>query len=188
MLDNTCNAPFLSWTADWHDLVSHCISFSKANLHPKLPVFWSLGISSCSTLACDTTSKKNSAVNQTELKPSNIQEFWCLILCCTALCSAGLLCVAERNPSQPKHWQQPVNRSMGFSACDFAQLLHTAKPRSACEKLGFPCNITGPVSWRAGAKCQAVCSSQLQPVPFFQVALRGATERWQECSVWLCSL
>lgn len=100
MLDNTCNAPFLSCTADWHDLVNHRISFSKANLHPKLPVFWSLGISNCSTLARDTTSKKNSAVNQTELKPSNIQEFWCLILLSAAQHCAPQACSAWRRGTQ----------------------------------------------------------------------------------------
>lgn len=100
MLDDTGNAPFLSCTADWHDLVSHCISFSKANLHPKLPVFWSLGISNCSTLARDTTSKKNSAVNQTELKPSNIQEFWCLILLSAAQHCAPQACSAWRRGTQ----------------------------------------------------------------------------------------
>lgn len=64
----------------------------------------------------------------------------------------------------------------------------SVKSRTTWENLGFPCNIICPVSWRACAKCQAVCSPQLQPVPFFQVALRGAAERWQECSVWLSSL
>lgn len=38
-------------------------------------------------------------------------------VCCAALCPACSLCVVERNPSQPKHWQQLVNHSMGFSAC-----------------------------------------------------------------------
>lgn len=49
-------------------------------MHPKLPVIWILKIFNCISLARDTTWKKNSAVNQTVLQPSNTQESWCLVL------------------------------------------------------------------------------------------------------------
>lgn len=65
ILDDTGRAPFLSCSAGSHGLVNRCIPFSKANMHPKLPVIWIL---------------KSSAVNQTVLKLSSIHEFWCLVL------------------------------------------------------------------------------------------------------------
>lgn len=57
-----------------------------------------------------------------------------------------------------------------------------------CEKSGFSCNIAGSASWRASAKCQALRSSRLQRVPFFQAAPRGAAEGRQDRRVQLSSL